>query len=194
MKQFVFFTVCAIILFTFIPQSYAESYYNEKYSFSVDIPDGWIIDDSGVEDYGVWICDGNFELAFGVLDVGVWNTCVQIYYYPDWGAKQSDTRERAIQIDHMRGLCNSATYSEAYYTCENFQVDEKMPAANTVDGYPRITTITTETNYYPDYPVQDMVGTMSSVYVGSDQWDIITYSDLYVWDGHQSKIFLLIKW
>ena len=74
----------------------------------------------------ILICDGNQDLSFGILDIGVWNTCIQIYYYPDWGAKQSDTRERAIQIDHMRGLCNSATYSEAYYTCENFQVDEKV--------------------------------------------------------------------
>jgi hypothetical protein len=193
MKQFVFFTVCAIILFTFIPQSYAELYYNEKYSFSVDIPSGWIVEDLGVEDYGVWVCDGNEELAFGVLDVGVWNTCVTIYYYPDWGAKQSDARERALQIDEVRGWCTSATYAEASYTCENFRVDEKMPTAITIDGYPRITTITTETNYYPTYPVQDMVNTVSYIYVGNDEWNIITTSDSDVWDEHQSKIFHLIN-
>ena len=193
MKQFVFFTVCAIILFTFIPQSYAELYYNEKYSFSMDIPNGWIIEDLGVEDGGVWVCDGNEELALGVLDVGVWNTCVTIYYYPDFGAKQSDTRERALQIGEMRDLCTSATYAEANYTCENFQVVEKMPTAITVDGYPRITTITAETNYYPDYPVQDMVNTISYIYVGNDQWDITSQSDLDMWDEHQSKIFHLIN-
>ena len=171
MKQFVLFTVCAIILFTLIPQSYAELYYNEKYSFSVDIPSGWTV--TGIDplsDEGILICDGNEELPFGMLDIGVWNTCIQIYYYPDFGVKQSDARERAMQIDYMRDLCNSATYSESEYTCENFQVVEKMPTAITIDGYPRITTITAETNYYPDYPVQDMVDTISFIYVGNDEW------------------------
>ena len=52
MKYVVLFIICATILFTLIPQSYAELYYNEKYSFSVDIPSGWIVDDLGVEGGG----------------------------------------------------------------------------------------------------------------------------------------------
>jgi len=194
MKQFVLFTVCAIILFTLIPQSYAELYYNEKYSFSVDIPSGWTV--TGIDplsDEGILICDGGEELPLGILDIGIWNTCIEIFYYPDFGAKQSDARERAMQLDYVRDLCNSATYSESEYTCENFQLVEKMPTAITIDGYPRITTITAETNYYPDYPVQDMVNTISFIYVGNDEWDILTYSDSDVWDEHQSKIFHLIN-
>ena len=60
MKYVVLFIICATILFTLIPQSYAELYYNEKYSFSVDIPSGWTV--TGIDplsDEGILICDGN---------------------------------------------------------------------------------------------------------------------------------------
>ena len=192
MKQFVFFTVCAIILFTFIPQSYAELYYNEKYSFSVDIPSGWTVTDNGVESYeGFYICDGG---NYGVIgELGQWNTCIRIDYYPDYGVKYSDDRERQLQLQELRETCNSATFADDGYRCANFELIEQMAAGITVDGYPRITTIHTETNDWPGLTAQDQVIVTTYIYVGNDEWDINSQSDWDVWSEHKSKVFHLIN-
>ena len=112
MKYVVLFIICATILFTLIPQSYAELYYNEKYSFSVDIPSGWIVDDLGVEGGGVFVCDGKEDAAH---EFQLWKTCIRIDYFPDNGEKYSDDQERQWQLDHVRDICRTATFANDGY-------------------------------------------------------------------------------
>ena len=190
MKYVVLFIICATILFTLIPQSYAELYYNEKYSFSVDIPSGWIVDDLGVERDGVFVCDGKVDAAH---EFQLWKTCIRIDYYPDYGEKYSDDQEKQLQLDDLMNQCRTATFAEHEYKCTNFKLVEQMPAGITVDGYPRITTIHTETYDLPGFAPQDQVDVTTYVYVGNDVWGISSQSDWDVWSEHKSKIFHLIN-
>ena len=190
MRYVVLFIICATILFTLIPQSYAELYYNEKYSFSLDIPSGWIVTDDGVEDVGLFVCDGK---EYAMHEFQMWNTCIRIDYYPDYGEKYSDDQERQLQLDEVREICNTATFAEDEYRCTNFKLVEQMPAGITIDGYPRITTIHTETNDWPGLTAEDQVNVTTYIYVGNDVWGISSQSDWDVWGEHKSKIFHLIN-
>ena len=158
----------------------------------MDIPSGWIVTDNGVESgEGLWVCDGKF--ADAMHEFQLWSTCIRIDYYPDYGEKYSDDEERQLQLDEVRDMCRTATFAADAYRCTNFKLVEQMPAGITVDGYPRITTIHTETNDWPGLTAQDQVRVTTYIYVGNDEWDISSQSDWDVWGEHKSKIFHLIN-
>ena len=192
MKKILLFSICAAILFTLIPYSYAELYYNQIYSFSVEYPDGWNVE-AETQDVDIGIAhffDGKEFSYFG----GIWNSHVAIQYSPDLGQKLSDTEERKYQIDYERDRCrNAAVNSGGQINCSNFNVIRKLPPTFTIDGYPKITTIISTTNDYPEYPTSRMVITITSIYVGTAIWDIYSESDYDVYDEHESKIFRLVN-
>ena len=65
-----------------------------------------------------------------------------------------DTEEREFQIDFERDRCRTAAVeSGGDIKCSNFNVIRKLPTTFTTDGYPKITTVISTTNDYPEYLV-----------------------------------------
>jgi len=176
-------------------------YYNEEYSFSVEYPSGWNVDDYGnFFDYGVSFSDGSEE-SF-LYGIGLWNTNIVVAYYPDYLGEQdsldfediSTDEARQNQIEDSRNICNESTFEFEGYTCKDFRVVEELPSATSIDGYPIITTVFSMTKDYEDFS-QDvsMVGVISDIYVGNDLWEIYTESDEDVFNEHEKYIIHLIN-
>ena len=100
--------------------------------------------------------------------------------------KREESKLRIIDIPVTLSLAVDG------YTCENFEVFHSIPSSYTIEGYPIITTVFKETNYYPDLGTKDMVTTASSIYVGTHMWDIVTTSDLKEFDKTKSVLFDVI--
>ena len=165
-------------------------YYDDEYSFSVEYPDGWTVDDSGnFADNGVAFMDGSEESYF--LELGLWSTNILIGFSPDYGEKLSDAEERQLQIDFEKSLCDDSTYEIEQYTCKDFVVVSEFPVSTSVDGYPVITTKYTMTKNYPEDFSSDvnLVGVVSSIYVDDDVWDIRSESIVNAYDQHEKYIF-----
>ena len=186
-----------------VPDASAEYYYHDRVSsiqpsFSIEYPDGWNVDvetkflsQNGYEYYptlSVSFLDGN---EYGST-WSLWKNMIIVAYYPNVGEKFSDSEERRIQIEDYRYTCNAVTLAVDGYTCENFEVFHSIPSSYTIEGYPIITTVFKETNYYPDLGTKDMVTTASSIYVGTHMWDIVTTSDLKEFDKTKSVLFDVI--
>ena len=146
MKKFVPFIVCAIILFTLIPQSYAEIYYHDRPSWSIEYPDGWNVweEEEGIDT--VHFMDGSEKSA--LFGHGIWKNHYFVLYNPDYGEWESEKIDRDYQIENTRANCEDAEISVNGFTCDYFEVFHEMEATLTVDGYPIITTVFKNTNYY----------------------------------------------
>jgi len=189
LKKILLFSVCAAILFTLIPYSYAELYYNQIHSFSVEYPDGWYTIDDNFADEGLHIRNGFETSSTG----NYWTTHILISDYLDMGEKLSDAEERKFQIGFERSVCDDSTLATDGYTCKNFKVIRKLPPTVTKDGYPIITTIFSMTKYYPDLGNMKMIATISHIYVGYTIWSIYSESDYDVYDENESKIIRLVN-
>jgi hypothetical protein len=180
MLRKLFFSLIALFLISmYVPMSFGEIYYNNEYSFSVEYPDDWVVNNSGIfTEVGVWlfpeIQDGGF-------------TGVNISYWNDMGKVLSDVEEREHQINGMSGWCSIATIEIHGHTCKNFKVIEKS-VSKTVDGYNVITTKYKMNHHYPDLGDKSVVGVTSSIYIGEDIVDIRSESDDHVFKQHEQII------
>jgi len=170
-------------------------YYNDEYSFSIEYPDGWRVDEHDDQFTMVSFLDGAEECTtFLFLDC-LWNTYVVIILNPDYGERLSDSEERGYQIEYERDFCNNSTYEIEGSTCRDFTVVREFPTTTSIDGYPVITTKYTMTKSFPDdfSSDQHMVGIISSIYVGDDIWDIASESDVDVFNEHEKYILNAIN-
>ena len=169
-------------------------YYNDEYSFSVEYPEGWTIDDSGnFGENGVNFMDGSEESY--LFEFFLWSTNISIGQSPDYGEKLSDIEERQIQMDFEKSYCDDSTYEIEQYTCKDFTVVDELPPSTSVDGYPVITTKYTMTKNYPEDFSSDihMIGIISSIFVEDDVWDIRSESSVDAYDQHEKYIFHMIN-
>ena len=163
-----------------------QLYYNNDYSFSVEYPKGWNVDDSNdLVNVGVYFMDGIEATYYGL---GQWNTAIGISFIDDVGEQLSDSEEKQWQLDNQRETCGSLGFDIDGLRCSDFNLIEQTSGL-TSDGYTIITTIYRVTNNYPDY-VQNfpMVSTVSYIYIGNDIWEIFSESDVDIYNEHQKLI------
>ena len=177
-------------IFTETKSPNANSYYNSDYSFSVEPPNGWNVDEMITGEIIVQFRDGSEECVSIVGIDCLWNTNISIIKYFDLGEKLSDAEERQWQINAEKELCEQASFESEGYTCRDLRVVEKLPSTITSDGYPVITTVFSMIKNYPDDFSSDlsMIITSSLIYVENDVWEIYSESDIDVYDKHRTLI------
>ena len=169
-----------------IPMSFGELYYNNEYSFSVQYPDNWRVDRDAAANGEVSFLDGVEEGAV----YNLWESNTIIYPVLDMGEKLSDYEEKQWARESSEQYCNEAYYSEEGYRCWSFKVISQV-SGKSLDGYPTITTKSTETREYPD----NYVGTVSMVivekliYVDDDIWVINSNTDADKFSEYENRIY-----
>ena len=186
-------SIIAVGFFSLLPVSFAEYYYHEYPSWSIEYPDGWNVTELDNID-AVIFSDGSEVGTIG--EIGVWKNSYGVWYFPNMGEKLSDTEERRYQIQDNKAVCDQATMRIDAFTCYNFQVFHEIEPTLTLDGYPIITTVFKHTNNYgsidgSSYGVgeKDMVSTSSYIYIGNDLYEFYTESDLGEFDKNKGKLF-----
>ena len=186
LKKLFFGLIALFLISMYVPMSFGEIYHNNEYSFSVEYPDDWFVNDSGIfMEVGVtfsYMVDADYS---EIQDEGF--TGVNISYWSDMGKVLSDIEEREHQINGMNTWCSIATIEIHGHTCENFKVIEKS-VSKTVDGYNVITTKYKMNHHYPDLGDKSVVGVVSSIYIGEDIVDIRSESDDHVFKQHEQII------
>ena len=192
MNYIVLFSICATILFTLIPQSYAEYYYHDRPSWSIEYPDGWNVwEDAEID--AVHFMDGSEESA--LFGPGIWKNHYIVSYNQGYGEWESERIDRDYQIADNITMCEDAKVSVHSYTCDYFEVFHEIDATYTVDGYPIITTVFKHTNHYgmidgvPGVGDKEMVSTSSYIFDGEDMWEFYTEHDLAEFDKNKSTLF-----
>ena len=164
-------------------------YYNESFSFQVEYPSGWSINDKDDTEI-VSFMDGPMECtSIAGIDC-LWNSSIWIWKYSDMGEKLSDNEERDWQIDSKKTLCDDANMDVDEYTCRDFTVLEKLPMGKTLDGYPIMTTVFSVTMNYRDDLEGEFKQIVSSslIYVDEDVWEIYSVTDSDVYSKYKDVI------
>jgi hypothetical protein len=167
-----------------VPMSFGELYYNNEYSFSVQYPDNW-----RVEDYG----DGQVSFLDGIEEGNVyslWESNTIIYPLFDMGEKLSDYEEKKWARESSQQYCNEANYANNDYRCGSFEVISQV-SGKSLDGYPTITTKSTETRKYSDNSVGTvpMVVVIKLIYVDDVVWVIDSNTDADRFSQYEDRIY-----
>ena len=187
MNQVMILTIVTVSLFSLLPVSFAEYYYHEYPSWSIEYPNGWQVMEHDEYD-AVSFSDGNEESNFG--EFGIWKNSYLVAYYPNIGEKSSDYRERQIQIEDMKNTCDSARISESGYNCYNLRIFHEIEPTLTLDGYPIITTVFKVTKDYGNIVgTKEMVSTLSYIFIGKDVWEFSTEHHVGEFDNNKGKLF-----
>ena len=179
-----------IVLFSIsmlVPMSFGELYYNNEYSFSVQYPDNWRVDDQySDDDIAVMFMDGVEEGSV----YSIWESNTMIYPVFDMGYKLSDYEEKTWARESSQQFCNESNYANNDYRCGSFAVVSQV-SGKSLDGYPTITTKSTETRQWPD----NSVGTVSMIvvekliYVDDDLWVIVSSTDADKFSEYEDMIY-----
>ena len=177
----------AVIVGMTAPSAFGELYYNNEYSFSVQYPDNWRVDDQSSDDeIAVMFIDGVEE---GSL-YSIWESNTMIYPVFDMGYKLSDYEEKTWARESSQQFCNESNYANNDYRCGSFAVVSQV-SGKSLDGYPTITTKSTETRQWPD----NSVGTVSMIviekliYVDDDLWVIVSSTDANKFSEYEDMIY-----
>jgi len=175
-----------------IPSAFAEYYYHDRPSWSIEYPDGWNVwEDAEID--AVHFMDGSEESA--LFGPGIWKNHYIVSYNQGYGEWESERIDRDYQIADNITMCEDAKVSVHSYTCDYFEVFHEIDATYTVDGYPIITTVFKHTNHYgmidgvPGVGDKEMVSTSSYIFDGEDMWEFYTEHDLAEFDKNKSTLF-----
>jgi len=94
------------------------NYYNEKWDFSMDVPNEWLIDDTKMVDEG-WE-----QIVFLTPDPDYFSTYVSIEYFFDdytYDGLYGNAALRELETN-LRFWCNDVTIDYDGYTCNNFEI------------------------------------------------------------------------
>ncbi len=177
-----------IILFSIsmlVPMSFGELYYNNEYSFSVQYPDGWrVIEYADIEN-GVSFSDGVEKGS----EWSLWESNINVYLLSEMGEKLSDYEEKKWQRESNKEMCDEATNHETGFRCWSFKIISQV-SGKSLDGYPTITTKSTETRNYPD--LSNNVPTTiieKLIYVDDDIWVIYAETDADMFVEYGNRIY-----
>jgi len=177
-----------IILFSIsmlVPMSFGELYYNNEYSFSVQYPDNWRVDEDPNNEITVSFLDGVEEGAV----YNLWESETIIYPAFDVGEKLSDYEEKKWARESSQQYCNEATNNEQDYRCWSFKVISQV-SGKSLDGYPTITTKSTEVRKYQDLSNNiPMVVLEKLIYVDDDIWIISASTDSDKFSEYENRIY-----
>ena len=167
-----------------VPMSFGELYYNNEYSFSVQYPDNWRVDTT---------MDGQVSFLDGIEEGNVyslWESNTIIYPLFDMGEKLSDYEEKKWARESSQQICNEANYANNDYRCGSFVVISQV-SGKSLDGYPTITTKSTETRKYADNSVGTvpMVVVEKLIYVDDDVWVIDSNTDADRFSEYENRIY-----
>jgi hypothetical protein len=178
-----FFSLIALFSISMlVPMSFGELYYDNVYSFSVQYPDNWRVDNS---------IDGQVSFMDGVESgYNLWESNTLVYPLFDMGEKLSDYEEKKWARESSRQVCNEANYANNDYRCGSFVVISQV-SGKSLDGYPTITTKLTETRQYSDNSVGTvpMVVVEKLIYVDDDIWIIDSNTDADMFSEYENKIY-----
>ena len=171
-----------------VPMSFGELYYNNEYSFSVQYPDNWRVDTT---------MDGQVSFLDGIEEGNVyslWESNTIIYPLFDMGEKLSDYEEKKWARESSQQICNEANYANNDYRCGSFVVISQV-SGKSLDGYPTITTKSTETRKYADNSVGTvpMVVVEKLIYVDDDVWVIESNTDADRFSEYENKIYATLN-
>jgi len=177
----------AVIVGMTAPSVFGELYYNNEYSFSVQYPDNWRVDDQySDDDIAVMFMDGVEEGSV----YSIWESNTMIYPVFDMGYKLSDYEEKTWARESSQQFCNESNYANNDYRCGSFAVVSQV-SGKSLDDYPTITTKSTETRQWPD----NSVGTVSMIvvekliYVDDDLWVIVSSTDADKFSEYEDMIY-----
>ena len=187
MKKLFFGLIALFSISMLVPMSFGELYYNNEYSFSVQYPDNWRVDDQySDDDIAVMFMDGVEEGSV----YSIWESNTMIYPVFDMGYKLSDYEEKTWARESSQQFCNESNYANNDYRCGSFAVVSQV-SGKSLDGYPTITTKSTETRQWPD----NSVGTVSMIvvekliYVDDDLWVIVSSTDADKFSEYEDMIY-----
>ncbi len=168
-----------------IPMSFGELYYNNEYSFSVQYPDNWRVDRDAAADGEVSFLDGVEEGAV----YNLWESNTFIYPVLDMGEKLSDYEEKQWARESSEQYCNEANYANDDYRCGSFVVISQV-SGKSLDGYPTITTKSTEVRKYQDLSNNTpMIVLEKLIYVDDDIWVINSNTDADKFSEYENRIY-----
>jgi hypothetical protein len=165
--------------------SFGELYYNNEYSFSVQYPDNWRVDRDAAADGEVSFLDGVEEGAV----YNLWESNTFIYPVLDMGEKLSDYEEKQWARESSEQYCNEANYANDDYRCGSFVVISQV-SGKSLDGYPTITTKSTEVRKYQDLSNNTpMIVLEKLIYVDDDIWVINSNTDADKFSEYENRIY-----
>ena len=177
----------AVIVGMTAPSAFGELYYNNEYSFSVQDPDNWRVDDQPSDDgIAVMFIDGVEEGSV----YSIWESNTMIYPVFDTGYKLSDYEEKKWARESSQQYCNESNYANNDYRCGSFAVVSQV-SGKSLDGYPTITTKSTETRQWPDNSVgtASMIVVEKLIYVDEDLWVIVSSTDADKFSEYEDMIY-----
>jgi hypothetical protein len=187
MRKLFFSLIALFSISMLVPMSFGELYYNNEYSFSVQYPDNWRVHDQySDDDIAVMFIDGIEEGSV----YSIWESNTMIYPAFDMGAKLSDYEEKKWARESSQQFCNEANYANNDYRCGSFVVISQV-SGKSLDGYPTITTKSTETRQWPDNSVGivPMVVVEKLIYVDDDIWVIVSSTDSNKFSEYEDRIY-----
>mgnify|MGYP003752324457 CR=1 FL=1 len=184
MRKLFFSLIVSFSISMLVPMSFGELYYNNEYSFSVQYPDNWRVDTT---------MDGQVSFLDGIEEGNVyslWESNTIIYPLFDMGEKLSDYEEKKWTRESSQQYCNEANYANNDYRCGSFVVISQV-SGKSLDGYPTITTKSTETRKYADNSVGTvpMVVVEKLIYVDDDVWVIDSNTDADRFSEYENRIY-----
>ena len=184
MRKLFFSLIVSFSISMLVPMSFGELYYNNEYSFSVQYPDNWRVDTT---------MDGQVSFLDGIEEGNVyslWESNTIIYPLFDMGEKLSDYEEKKWTRESSQQYCNEANYANNDYRCGSFVVISQV-SGKSLDGYPTITTKSTETRKYSDNSVGTvpMVVVEKLIYVDDDVWVIDSNTDADRFSEYENRIY-----
>ena len=188
MRKLFFSLIVLFSISMLVPMSFGELYYNNEYSFSVQYPDNWRVDAT---------IDGQVSFLDGIEEGNVyslWESNTIIYPLFDMGEKLSDYEEKKWTRESSQQYCNEANYANNDYRCGSFVVISQV-SGKSLDGYPTITTKSTETRKYADNSVGTvpMVVVEKLIYVDDDVWVIESNTDADRFSEYENKIYATLN-
>ena len=188
MRKLFFSLIVSFSISMLVPMSFGELYYNNEYSFSVQYPDNWRVDAT---------IDGQVSFLDGIEEGNVyslWESNTIIYPLFDMGEKLSDYEEKKWARESSQQICNEANYANNDYRCGSFVVISQV-SGKSLDGYPTITTKSTETRKYADNSVGTvpMVVVEKLIYVDDDVWVIESNTDADRFSEYENKIYATLN-
>ena len=188
MRKLFFSLIVSFSISMLVPMSFGELYYNNEYSFSVQYPDNWRVDTT---------MDGQVSFLDGIEEGNVyslWESNTIIYPLFDMGEKLSDYEEKKWTRESSQQYCNEANYANNDYRCGSFVVISQV-SGKSLDGYPTITTKSTETRKYADNSVGTvpMVVVEKLIYVDDDVWVIESNTDADRFSEYENKIYATLN-
>ena len=164
------------------PEASAWTYVNDApYKFSIDIPNGWIVNDS--LDF--------YENGITISDKYDWTTNIYVLYFDNVeNISSSDQEEIDFQYEFEEEYCDGMNFRDDGLICYDFQKVDEF-ATLSPHGYRSITIFYSLTLQFddPNYPGEyPMMGSTTNIYDGNDIWQIVSETDEHEFDEDRGTI------